>query len=155
MFRATYLVLIAFSSAEIHSIQLFIYTLHIYVPKYFSEKTSIWPICPKQREHTGVIHFITVLRSGQLQEVVGLWKDRQTQAEVAIPQAGLMLVMHLLYGNYNLATQNSGLAAFSSGLAASVSLYNLYVQMKMNSNCRILHPFDRRCCHLTHHCCSY
>lgn len=33
--------------------------------------------------HTGVIHFITVLRSEQLQEVVGLWKDRQTQAELA------------------------------------------------------------------------
>lgn len=53
-----------------------------------------------------------------------------------MPQAGLMLVMHLAYGSYNLATQNSG-------LAASVFLYNLYIQAKMNSNCRILHPCDR------------
>lgn len=54
-----------------------------------------------------------------------------------------MLVMHLPHGNFNLATQNSGPAAFSSGLPASVSLYKLYVQTKMNSNCRILHPVDR------------
>lgn len=58
---------------------------HIYVPKYFPEKTSTWPICPKQRsqEHTGVVHFITVLRPGRLQGAVRLWKDRQTQAELA------------------------------------------------------------------------
>lgn len=55
--------------------------------------------------HTGVIHVITVLRSGQLQEVVGFGRTDRPKLSWPTPQAGLMLVMHLPHGNYNLATQ--------------------------------------------------
>lgn len=122
---STCLVLTAFYRVEIHSIQLLIYSLHIYVPKYFSVKTSIWPISPKQRshDHTGVIHFIT--DQGSSRRYWGCGRTDRLRLSRPMPQAGLMLVMHLPYGNYNLATQNSGPAAFSSGLAASVFLYNL------------------------------
>lgn len=82
-------------------------------------------------------------RSDQGSSRKGFGRIDRPQLSWPIPQAGLMLVVHLPYGNYNMATQNSGPAAFSSGLAASVSLYNLYIQTKMNSNCRILPPFDR------------
>lgn len=134
----TYLVLTAFYSAEIHSIQLLIYALHIYVSNIFLRKqvSAYLPKAKVPRAHRNHTFYHSAQDQGSSRRQWGCGRTDRPKLSWPVPQAGLVLVMHLPYGSYNLAAQNSG-------PAASVFPYNLYIQTKMNSNFRILHPCDR------------